>query len=247
MMARRLVLAGVCLAVLIAAVAIILDQMAGRPGPSAAPTTSTSSPRADSSAAASGGATPGADAPSGSAASGSPASGSPTSGTEGSGSGNSSEGNSGDGGPAAAKPLEVLPPVTATPTGLPAPSAPAPLITGSLPQPGSASGEVVDGWPAGVLTLPEGTTIGSTSVSTSGDVLQVAADGIIAKPQAEVLASFRQSLVAHGFWSEAAPAADGAMAERFVRGTDTVTVSVSTTGTGTSRFQLLGSLRAAAD
>ncbi len=243
MMARRLVLAGVCLAVLIAAVAIILDQMAGKPGPTAAQTTSTTAPSAGASAAASGGATPGG---AGDAPSGSPASGTESSGT-GSGSGNSSEGNSGDGGPAAAKPLEVLPPVTATPTGLPEPSAPAPLITGTLPQPGSASGEVVDGWPAGVLTLPEGTTIGSTSVSTSGDVLQVAADGIIAKPQAEVLASFRQSLVAHGFWSEAAPAADGAMAERFVRGSDTVTVSVSTTGTGNSRFQLLGSLRTAAD
>jgi hypothetical protein len=239
MMARRLVLAGICLAVLIAAVAIILDQMAGKPGPTAAQTTSTTAPSAGSGAAASGGATPGgaSDAPSGS----------PASGTEGSGSGSGGSSGEGDGSPATAKPLEVLPPVTATPTGLPEPSVPEPLITGTLPQPGSATGEVVDGWPAGVLTLPEGTTIGSTSVSTSGDVLQVAADGIIAKPQAEVLASFRQSLVSHGFWSEAAPAADGAMAERFVRGTDTVTVSVATTGTGNSRFQLLGSLRTAAD
>jgi hypothetical protein len=239
MMARRLVLAGICLAVLIAAVAIILDQMAGKPGPTAAQTTSTTAPSAGSDAAASGGATPGgaSDAPSGS----------PASGTEGSGSGSGGSSGEGDGSPATAKPLEVLPPVTATPTGLPEPSVPEPLITGTLPQPGSATGEVVDGWPAGVLTLPEGTTIGSTSVSTSGDVLQVAADGIIAKPQAEVLASFRQSLVSHGFWSEAAPAADGAMAERFVRGTDTVTVSVATTGTGNSRFQLLGSLRTAAD
>ncbi|KUM38954.1 hypothetical protein [Arthrobacter sp. EpRS71] len=241
MMVRRLVLAGICLAVLIAAAAIILDQMAGKPRPSAVQATSTSAPSAASSAAPAGGATPGGNPPSGKTTTGSPATGIPTSGTDGSGS------SSGDGGPVAAKPLEVLPPVTATPTGLPEPSAPAPLITGPLPQPGSASGEVVDGWPGGVLSLPEGTTIGSTSVSTSGDVLQVAADGIIAKPQAEVLASFRQSLVAQGFWSEAAPALDGAMAERFVRGTDTVTVSVSTTGTGTSRFQLLGSLRAAAD
>ncbi|VXB14312.1 conserved exported hypothetical protein [Arthrobacter sp. 9V] len=246
MMARRLVLAGICLAVLIAAVAIVLDQMAGKPGPSAAQSTSTSAPGAGSSAGASGGAESGA---SGEAPFPQQTSGSPSSLTEGGGSGSGSGGNSGegDGSPATAKPLEVLPPVTATPTGLPEPAAPAPLITGSLPQPGSAAGEVVDGWPAGVLTLPEGTTIGSTSVSTSGDVLQVAADGIIAKPQAEVLASFRQSLVSHGFWSEAAPATEGAMAERFVRGADTVTVSVSTTGTGNSRFQLLGSLRTAAD
>ncbi|MDO6143896.1 hypothetical protein LDO98_11490 [Paenarthrobacter aurescens] len=243
-MARRLVIAGICLAVLIAAVAIVLDQMAGKPGPSARSESSVSpsaTTTATSGAPTSSGEIPGG---AGNPASGSPASGSPTSGAEGSSSG---DGSAGDEGPSTSKPLEVLPPVTGTPTGLPEPSAPAPLITGALPAPGSAAGEVVDGWPAGVLTLPEGTTIGSTSVSTSGDVLQVAADGIIAKPQAEVLASFRQSLVSHGFWSEAAPAADGAMAERFVRGTDTVTVSVVTTGTGNSRFQLLGSLHAAAD
>ncbi len=234
MMARRLVIAGICLAVLIAAVAIVLDQMAGKPGPSAAQSTSSSAPSTGSSITPSGGATPGGTGD----PTGDPQPGSPASGTEGSG--------EGDDGPSTAKPLEVLPPVTATPTGLPQPSAPAPLVT-ILPDPGSAAGEVVDGWPADILTLPEGTTIGSTSVSTSGDVLQVPADGIIAKPQAEVLASFRQSLVAHGFWSEVAPAAEGALAERFVRGADTVTVSVSTTGTGNSRFQLLGSLHTAAD
>ncbi|MGR0159713.1 hypothetical protein [Paenarthrobacter nitroguajacolicus] len=239
MMARRLVIAGICLAVLIAAVAIILDQMAVRPGPSAAQSTSSSGPTAGSSALVSGSPAPGgAEGPTVNAPSGSS-----TSGAQGSGDGKSGE--DGDG-PSTAKPLEVLPPVIATPTGLPEPSAPAPLIT-ALPEPGSAAGEVVDGWPAGILSLPEGTTIGSTSVSTAGDVLQVAADGIIAKPQAEVLASFRQSLVSHGFWSEEAPAADGSLAERFVRGTDTVTVSVSTTGTGNSRFQLLGSLHSKAD
>ncbi|WP_309075584.1 hypothetical protein [Paenarthrobacter sp.] len=242
MMARRLVIVGICLAVLIAAGAIILDQMAGQPGPSAAQSTSSSAPSAGSSNTSSGGASPGgAGDPTGD-----PLSGSPTSGADGNDDGSAGNSGEGDAGQSTAKPLEVLPPVTATPTGLPQPSAPAPLVTG-LPEPGSAAGGVVDGWPADILTLPEGTTIGSTSVSTSGNVLQVAADGIIAKPQPEVLASFRQSLVAHGFWSEPAPAAEGALAERFVRGTDTVTVSVSTTGTGNSRFQLLGSLHTAAD
>ncbi|MFW0772185.1 hypothetical protein ACLRGI_03350 [Paenarthrobacter nitroguajacolicus] len=244
MMARRLVIAGICLAVLIAAVAIILDQMAGKPGPSVAQSPSSSAPSAAGSNPTAAVTVPG----SAGAPAVNPPSGSPTSGAEGSGNGDSSAGNNGegDGGPSTAKPLEVLPPVAATPTGLPEPSAPAPLIS-TLPEPGRATGEVVEGWPAGVLTLPEGTTIGSTSVSTSGDVLQVAADGIVSKSQADVLAFFRQSMVSHGFWSEAAPAADGALAERFVRGTDTITVSVSTTGTGNSRFQLLGSLHTAAD
>jgi hypothetical protein len=237
MMARRLVIAGICLAVLIAAAAIVLDQMARQGAASAQSPASSSS-------------TPGAGAES--TVSGAPTSGSTASGTEGTASGGSPTPGSGSGteGSAAAntaKPLEVLPPVTATATGLPEPSAPAPLITGALPEPGSASGELVDGWPDGVLSLPAGTTIGSTSVSTSGEILQLTADGIIAKPQAEVLDFFRQSLVSRGFWTEEAPAGDGAMAARFVRGTDTVTVSVSTTGTGSSRFQLLGSLHTTAE
>ncbi|MCP1414493.1 hypothetical protein [Paenarthrobacter sp. A20] len=238
MMARRLVIAGLCLAVLIAAVAIVLDQMA-KPGSTSAqgPSSSSSSPGTGSTGAAT--PTPGST-PSGVA----------NGGTEGSGSGAGGTGSGGADGNASAptsKPLEVLPPVTATPTGLPEPTTPAPLITGALPAPGSADGELVDGWPDGVLSLPSGTTIGSTSVSTSGNILQLTADGIIAKPRAEVLDSFRQSLVSHGFWSEEAPAADGAVAARFVRGTDTVTVSVSTTGTGSSRFQLLGSLHTTAE
>ncbi|MEV7661213.1 hypothetical protein [Paenarthrobacter sp. NPDC089316] len=239
MMTRRLVIAGICLAVLIAAVAILFDQMAVKTGPSAQVTASSSpSPGSTSpgSTASAGSTSQGAEAP----ASGSPAS-DPSAG--------GGAGGGGDAGspPSGGQPLEVLPPVTATPTGLPEPTAPAPLITGALPAPGTAAGEVVDGWPAGVLTLPAGTTIGSTSVSTSGNTLQVAADGIIDKPQAQVLGSFRDSLVSHGFWSEDAPAAEGAMAARFVRGTDTVTVSVLTTGTGSSRFQLLGSLHTTAD
>ncbi|MFJ4285362.1 hypothetical protein ACIPY0_06925 [Paenarthrobacter nicotinovorans] len=238
MMARRLVIAGVSLAVLIAAVALLFDQLAAKPGPVAQSTSSPASSHSPGS---------GSSAPPGTTSQGAEA---PTSGSSPSGgsSGGSTDGG-GDGGasPSGGQALEVLPPVTATPTGLPEPTPPAPLITGALPEPGTASGQVVDGWPAGVLTLPAGTTIGSTSVSTSGNVLQVAADGIVDKPRAEVLGSFRDSLVSHGFWTEDAPAGEGAMAARFVRGTDTVTVSVSTTGTGSSRFQLLGSLHTSAD
>jgi len=95
--------------------------------------------------------------------------------------------------------------------------------------------------------MPAGTTVGSTSISTAGNVLQLTADGIVGTSQGDVLGAFRQSLVSQGFWSEDAPAPDGAVAARFVRGTDTVTVSVSVTGTGVSRFQLLGTLHTTAD
>lgn len=233
-MARRLVIAGICLAVLIAAVALVLDQMASKPGPATAQSSVSPSPGGD---------------PSNGNSSGNPSaspSGSPTSGSSTSSPADGSGNGSGDGG-TTAKPLEVLPPVTATPTGLPVPSAPAPLITGPLPKSGTAKGSVVEGWPSSVVTLPAGTTVGSTSISSSGNVLQLTADGIVGTSQEDVLGAFRQSLVGQGFWSEDAPAPEGALAARFVRGTDTVTVSVSVTGTGVSRFQLLGSLHTTAD
>lgn len=235
MMARRLVIAGICLAVLIAAVALVLDQMASKPGPATAQSSVSPGPGGDPS---NGNASGSASAP----PSGSPTSGGPTSGS----SASSPADGSGDGG-TTAKPLEVLPPVTATPTGLPVPSAPAPLITGPLPKSATAKGSLVEGWPSSVVTMPAGTTVGSTSISTSGNVLQLTADGVVGTSQEEVLGAFRQSLVGQGFWSEDAPAPDGAVAARFVRGTDTVTVSVSVTGTGVSRFQLLGSLHTTAD
>lgn len=225
MNARRLVIAGLALAVLIAVIAVVFDQLAVRPAQTTAQNSSPASPSAAGSS----------PTGSGEAGSGPQSSGSPTSGPSAGGDGNS-------GASPGAKPLEVLPPVTVTPTGLPEPSAAAPLLKGKLPDPGNAAGAVVDGWPSSVLTLPEGTTIGSTSVSGSGDVLQVTADGVVGKPQQAVIEDFRASLVPHGFWSEEAPAPDGATAARFVRGTDTITVSVATTGTGNSRFQLLGSL-----
>ncbi|MEV7604876.1 hypothetical protein AB0N65_05505 [Paenarthrobacter sp. NPDC089322] len=229
MTARRLVIIGLCLALVIAAAAVIFDQLA-RQGSTSAQSPASSSPTSDAST---GTATGDAEAT---------ASGSPTPGAT---AGTTPEGS--DGATSTAKPLEVLPPVTSTPTGLPAPSSPAPLITGGLPAAGSARGEVVDGWPGDILTLPQGTTVGSTSISVSGDILQLTADGIVNKSQADVLADFRQSLTGHGFWSEDASAPEGSVAQRFVRGADTVTVSVSLTGTGSSRFQLLGSLRTAAD
>ncbi|MFJ4207385.1 hypothetical protein ACIPY2_02830 [Paenarthrobacter sp. NPDC089675] len=228
MNARRLVIAGIALAVLIAVVAIVFDQLAVRSGQTTAQASNSASP------------TSGGDGANGSGA-GAQSSGSPTSGAP-----SGTDAPNGGASPSS-KPLEVLPPVAATPTGLPEPSSPAPLIKGSLPAPGSATGAVVAGWPSDILGLPAGTTIGTTAISTSGNVMQLTADGVVGKPQQAVIDSFTASLVPHGFWSESAPAADGSRAVRFVRGTDTVTVSVSLTGTGNSRFQLLGNLHSTAE
>src|SRR6476620_8839424 len=79
MMARRLVIAGICLALLVAAVAVIFDQMAGRTASTTAQDSSASRPAPSSSGqgqSAPAGATPGG---------GTPASGSPSPGQAGAG------------------------------------------------------------------------------------------------------------------------------------------------------------------
>ncbi|BCW67480.1 hypothetical protein NicSoilB4_22430 [Arthrobacter sp. NicSoilB4] len=229
MKAKRLVIAGVGVAAILGGTAVVLDQMtAGEPSTSQAVAPAGSSPPAAVSTA-DPGTTDATAAPTG-AADSAP---SPT-------------GGSTDGSSAAPAGREVLPPVSAAPTGLPAPSPPASLISMPLPAAASAQGKIVDGFPADALRFPEGTVVGSTSVSPAEESLQVAADGIASLSQDSVAGHFQQVLGGLGFWSEPVPAAAGERALRFGRGADSVTLTASTTGTGGTRFMLLGNLHAAA-
>lgn len=232
MKAKRLVIAGVCVAAILGGTAVVLDQMtAGEPPASHAAAPSRSSPPAT-------GSTPGpgtteAASPAGAAAGAGDGAPAPT--------GGSTEAS-------AAAPVgrEVLPPVSATPSGLPMPSPPAPLVSKPLPAAASAQGKIVDGFPAEALRFPEGTVVVSTSVSPAEGTLQVAADAIAGLSQDSVAGHFQQVLGSVGFWSEPVPAAAGERALRFSRGADSVTLTASTTGTGGTRFMLLGNLHTAA-
>lgn len=144
----------------------------------------------------------------------------------------------------AARPLEVLPPVSAPPTGLPMPVPPTALVRLPLPATASAQGKTVAGFPAQVLSFPEGTVVVFTGVSSDGDRLQATAEGIVALSQEEVAGHFLQILQPKGFTVDDSAAAAGQPGGRLVRGTDSVSVSVSTTGTGGTRFSLLGNFTA---
>ncbi|WP_427007119.1 hypothetical protein [Pseudarthrobacter sp. H2] len=236
MKAKRLVLAGVGLAVILGGTAVVLDQMAaGPPGPSAGSTV----PGPD--------ATPGgpASAKAGESAPGTTGTG-PGTGTATGGGAGTATGGSADGSSPAPVGREVLPPVSATPTGLPAPSPPPALIHGPLPATASAQGKIVAGFPADVLPFPDGTVVVSTGVASADGALQVAADAIVASGQDSVVGHFQQILGPLKFWSEPTPASEGQRALRFSRGNDSVTLTTVTTGTGSTRFMLLGNLHAAA-
>ncbi|AOT04988.1 hypothetical protein [Arthrobacter sp. U41] len=229
MKARGLVIAGIGLAAILAGTAVVLDHTAAGQA-------------ADSSLAAPGGGGP-PQAAGPSAEPGKP--GAATSPGAGNGAA-APDGGSSQGSATAPAGREVLPPVSASPSGLPMPSPPAPLIGRPLPETASAQGNVVDGFPAEVITFPEGTVVVSTGVSSADGSLQISADALVASSQDSVAGHFQQILGPLKFWSEPVPAAEGQRSIRFSRGTDSLTLTTVTTGTGSTRFMLLGNLRAAA-
>ncbi len=230
MIAKKLVLAGIIAAVALGGTAVVLDQVTPASeappaaGPGASPLDSGTPHPSETAAGSTAGAGKGKESPSGVDA------------------GGTSSPAASD--PAGPRVLEVPPPASAAPTGLPMPSKPAALIRAPLPASGSAQGKVVDGFPVNVVTFPERTVVVSTSVSSTERTLQITADGVVELSAAQVKGHFQQSLLALGFQSEAATAADGRQSLRLSRGTDTVTVAITTTGTGSTRFTLLGSLHA---
>ncbi|WP_231728438.1 hypothetical protein [Arthrobacter sp. EPSL27] len=232
MKTKWLVAAGAGVAALLGGTAVALDQMtaaessvSGAPPAGNSPHTAGSSPGDAGTAG-----VPGAPGSGGEASAGSTAA--PSRG-------------SADGAASVPVGREVLPPVSATPTGLPAPTAPAALVSAPLPAAASAQGGIVDGYPTDILPFPDATVLVSTSVSPAEGTLQVAADAIAPLSQDAVAGHYQQVLGGLGFWSEPVPAADGQRAIRFGRGTDSLTFTASTTGTGGTRFMLLGNLRAA--
>lgn len=239
MIAKRFVIVGISVAAALGGAAVVFDQLAGAADVTGGP------PLASVPSASAG---PGSGQPSATASSEPTASGSATAAPGPAGNGGSGP----DPDAAAAHPadgtgkLEVLPPVADRPTGLPTPTPPSALVSLPLPATASAQGKIVDGFPAAALPFPDGTVVVASSVSAADTVLQVTADAISQSSPDSIVGHFQQRLAALGFWSEAAPAADGRRSVRFVRGADSLTLTTSTTGTGSTRFTLLGSLHTTA-
>ncbi|MDR7083971.1 hypothetical protein J2X01_003277 [Arthrobacter ginsengisoli] len=228
MIARRLVIAGVGIAVVLGGAAVVLDQMtAGQSAGSRVVPAAGSSPKAGGPGTGPGTADAAAQTGAGVDAA------TPTGGT------------TDDSAPAPGG-REVLPPVSASPSGLPMPAPPASLISLPLPEAASAQGKVVDGFPADAIPFPDGTVVVSTGVSPAEGSLQISAEAIVTSSQDSVVGHFQQILGPLQFWSERVPAAEGQQSLRFSRGNDSVTLTTSTTGTGGTRFMLLGHLPVAA-
>lgn len=123
------------------------------------------------------------------------------------------------------------------------PSSTAPLVTTPLPRAASAQGRLLPGFPD-ALRPDRATRVQSSSVSPSGDRLQVGLVATSSRSPEQVLLAYRTRLARRGMAETASPPSiAGSRAAAFRRDGSVVTVTVTPRGSGTS-LAVHASLRA---
>lgn len=143
------------------------------------------------------------------------------------------------------RPLEVVPPAKqSTSAALPKSRVDAPLVKAPLPGEGSANGKLVAGFPTDVIDTAPSSALKSSSVSPQGNILQVS---LVAHSKVEPLAvmQFYQKQFAQlGLGAAQAPASVGSSAMWFTRGTDKITVTTTPRDDGGTEYSVFGILHA---
>jgi hypothetical protein len=123
------------------------------------------------------------------------------------------------------------------------PSNPAPLVTMPLPRAASAQGRLLSRFPE-ALRPTRATQVQSSSVSPSGDRLQVGLVATASLSPEQVLLAYRTRLARRGMTETATPpSVAGSQAAAFRRGGSVVTVTVTPRGSGAA-YAVHASLRA---
>lgn len=233
---RILVTAGLSLAVLIIAGAVVLNLLTGQAETTAAPpaVSAASSPAAASATAATAAATETKESaaedavPGGEATAAVPANPQAPAAT-----------------PDPNRPLEVIAPAAeSTSPTLPKSRADGPLIALPLPGEASAEGALVAGFPAQVIDLEPSSLVESSSVSSQDSILQLS---LVARSPAEplaVMAFYQKQFSALGLGAAQAPASTGSAAMWFTRGTDKITVTTTPHQDGGTEYSIFGVLHA---
>lgn len=99
-----------------------------------------------------------------------------------------------------------------------------------VPDEGSATGELVDGFPVGVVDLVPDAEVTSSAVSAEGQRVQISLEATAPVSPDEVIGHYRARFVAGGFAEAAVPAVDGTTAAAFSRSGDALVVSSRTDG-----------------
>ncbi|KQY42926.1 hypothetical protein [Cellulomonas sp. Root137] len=140
---------------------------------------------------------------------------------------------------------EIMPSQPPGPSGLPDTAVPGPSLTGPLPATGAANGAVVTGFPTGVVPIVDGLTVVSSSVSASGDRLQVGLQASSDSAPTDVQAAYVAALSAAGFTVGDSPALPGSLATSFTRGPDALVLTVRDRLGGGTELSVAGALTTA--
>ncbi|RDV43399.1 hypothetical protein DOE76_18070 [Leifsonia sp. ku-ls] len=129
---------------------------------------------------------------------------------------------------------EVQPAAPAATPALPKSAALPYPIAAPLPKTASASGKLVDGYPAKVIPQVPGSKVGTSSVASEDTHLQVTLDASTDQKVNDIVAFYRSKLAAYGMYDAAAPAVAGATSVQFARDGNSVTLTVTPGDKGTS-------------
>jgi len=110
---------------------------------------------------------------------------------------------------------------------------PAAASLGEVPADGSATGELVDGFPVDVVDLVPDAEVTSSAVSAEGGRVQISLEATAPVSPDEVLGHYRARFVAGGFAEAAVPSVAGTTAAAFSRSGDALVVSSRTDGDAT--------------
>ncbi|MET0928327.1 MAG: hypothetical protein ABWX74_02365 [Aeromicrobium sp.] len=116
----------------------------------------------------------------------------------------------------------------------------------AAPPTASRRGALVTGFPVSVVPVLPGSSLGSSGVSSTRDAVQVSIVATSPRSSDAVLAFYRRALRGHDFVESVVPAAAGAVAAGFRRGSDHLVVTTTRDASETS-YSVFGTLHADAD
>ena len=117
------------------------------------------------------------------------------------------------------------------------------LFTGPIPRSGSAVGSLVPGFPS-VIPVTQGSVVSSSSISSSGGIVQVTLVARTTISAADVLGFYSSQFGKVGIVPQSPPTVAGSVAYSFTRGNDSVTVTATPVSGGGSRYSVVGVLDA---
>lgn len=117
------------------------------------------------------------------------------------------------------------------------------LFTGPIPRSGSAVGSLVAGFPP-VIPVAQNSVVSSSSISSSGGIVQVTLVARTTISAPDVLAFYSSQFGKFGIVPQSPPTVAGSIAYSFTRGNDSVTVTATPVSGGGSRYSVVGVLDA---